>query len=242
MSFKKTENLPPPKPAWDINDTVVRESLKKFEKELQAITENDSEKSLHVLDFWMLQQGYHKMHKHAFDTPYCRVVRLQNSLDGKWYKKVECSFSNKDMQNAREKYHALQKLIGRRRYAQKQEHLTQLAGRECVGTPDSGKRCEICYPLSAREMFAKRGWKFPDFKEVATGMRFPKATMTAGPPPALTSAGIDAGVEHIKKTEVDRETERQLSYDNRLDENGICKKCGFNADECECVDPSKLPF
>lgn len=60
----------------------------------------------------------------------------------------------------REKWRAMEVLRERRKYAHRQEHLTNLQAiglEECPDKPDTECRCSICYPITLGEIIKERG-------------------------------------------------------------------------------------
>lgn len=224
MSIKKPQESVPQKPAWDINDQMVRQRLRQFQSDLALIVRDDPETAGDEVSFFCLKKGYWP--KWLVDSTYFQIERRQYGTI--WKKRIECNTTNPNVESAREMYRALQKLMDKERYAKKMEHQDQLAGQECMGKPGTENRCLICYPETNEEVFAKMGYE-------------------PGARPGTRTKIIDAmKVPEGKPTQpIKIEKLEVLPVDPRVDviENkNNCEKCGEPRAHCECLREEDLPF
>jgi len=221
MSIKKTQESVSTNPAWDLDDQFVRQKLRVFQQELIAIVKKDPETAGDEVSFWCLERGYYP--KYIREGAYFTIER--RPFGTKFFKKIQCTLTNANIESARDMYRALSKLLDRERYAKKKEHEEQLGGQECMGKPGTENRCLICYPKTIQEMMHEAGYVPPRKSEVAAAMKMPRAAAPVPPP----------NFEKPEALPVDPRVE--------IEENeNICPKCGEPKTHCECVREEDLPF
>jgi len=130
--------------ALDLNDPIVREMVKKVERELEAIGKRDPEKAQYAFDWWCVERGYYIKAK-------TERIFYSGAFGGTphWYKRPENYSVRQNANEAVAIKNALDSLRERRFWAKKQEHLGELEALKLEKCPlDKKNPCKFCHPTA----------------------------------------------------------------------------------------------
>ncbi len=202
-------------PMWNLNDPMVKNKLKTFRSELDAIA-RDPMRALYRFEWWLVDKDYYVgAKKQVYTRP-----------DGTKYARPEGYRVKSSINNIYQMKKALDDMLDREWYAKKQSHINTLGSDECMDKPGTGKRCEYCYPVTFEER------------------RLVMNEATKIVPPEKAQVSLDE-IETLPEESEDKEPPKlnldKLPENKKVDV-AMCEKCDRLESECICLKLKDIPF